>query len=79
MTLRYIPQSVGIIHSLHYRKILINVFNGPWIGSYHLMFLNAKFYICMGQFNPNHSYTMASADIILQDIFEEKDLAWCNY
>ena len=36
------------------------------------MFLNAKFYICMGQFNPNHPYTMA--DIILQDIFEEKDL-----
>ena len=25
-----------------------------------------------GQFNPNHSYTMA--DIILQDVFEEKDL-----
>ena len=26
----------------------------------------------LGQFNPNHSYTMA--DIILQDVFEEKDL-----
>ena len=72
MTLRYIPQSIGIIRSLHYRKILINVFNGLSM-DWQLPFDVSKCKVLhLGHFNPNCSYTMA--DIILWDVFEEKDL-----